>query len=106
MSKEDKAKLDFLFGCNSVTTLNNLPIDKHLVIAKVKESQVLNLSDSPSAGYEIQVMIENQSSSDITITLSDIPGLVATPEITIPANQYGEVNIISGPNSTLYVRAI
>lgn len=106
MSKEDKAKLDFLFGCNSVTTLNNLPIDKHLVIAKVTESQVLKLANSPSAGYEIQVMIENQSSSDITITLSAITGLVATPEITIPAKQYGEVNIISGPNSTLYVRAI
>ena len=38
MSKEDKARLDFLFGCNSVTTLTNLPIDKHLVIAKVTES--------------------------------------------------------------------
>ena len=106
MSKEDKAKLDFLFGCNSVTTLTNLPIDKHLVIAKVTESQVLKLANSPSAGYEIQVMIENQSSSDITINLSAIPGLVATSEITIPAKQYGEVNIISGPNSTLYVRAI
>lgn len=105
MSKEDKANLDFLFGVNKVTSISSIPITKRLVVATISGSGQLTLSGTPAAGREIQIMILNSGSSDITVTIPKtvLGGTQVAGQFTIKPANCGEVNVISD-GTTLYPR--
>lgn len=48
---------EFNTGCNEVTTLENLPIDKHTTIATIATQSVLSFSSNPAIGNEYRVFI-------------------------------------------------
>ena len=101
-----KAVTDFYSGHEAVTSLLNIPTTKRLVIATISDNtNELSLSENAlTDGYEIHVIINNGGEQAITITLptSGNYKLVGNA-ITIEANKYGEVNIISD-GTNLYVR--
>jgi hypothetical protein len=97
---------DFMSGHNTVTTLANIPTTKRLVIATISaSSNNLSLSGGTLAdGYEMHLIINNSSSSKITVTFPSSGNYVAVvSSIDIAANGVGEANIISD-GTKLYVR--
>jgi hypothetical protein len=82
--------------------------NKRLVIATISgSSNELSVSGNSLAdGYEIHVIVTNNGSADITVTLPTSANYVSVGEtITIKANSTGEINIISD-GTTLYVRGV
>jgi len=101
-----KAVTDFYSGHNTVTSLADIPTDKRLVIATISDStNELSLSDNTLAdGYEIHVIVKNNGTEEVTVTLpSDGTYVTVGDTIKIAAGKYGEINIISDGTS-LYVR--
>jgi len=103
-----KAVTDFMSGHNTVTTLGNIPTDKRLVIATIDgSSNELSLSNNTlTDGYEIHIIVKNNGSNDVTISLPSSGGYVSVGDaISIEAGATGEINIISdGTNK--YVRGV
>lgn len=101
-----KAVTDFYSGHNNVTSLANIPTTKRLVIATIDGStNELSLSGNTlTDGYEIHVIVKNNGSADVTVTLPSDGGYVTVGDtIKITAGHTGEINIISDGTS-LYVR--
>ena len=98
---------DFMTGSNTVTSLSNIPITKRLVIANVSGGQSFNLSGNTLAnGREIHIIINNNSSSDITISFPTSSIYKRTADnVEIKSGSFGEINVISD-GSTIYIRAI
>lgn len=107
MSSTDKGNLDFLFGVNKVSSVSSIAVDKRLVVATISSNGSLGLASTPAAGREIHVIINNTSSSDITITIPDNSSYKSAigTSLKIKGNSYGEVNIISD-GTTMYVRGV
>lgn len=97
----------FMEGASFVNTLGNIPITYRLVVASVSSDSSLTLESVPSTGREIHIMIHNTSSNDIAITLPDSGNYVNTLDsvMTIGANSYGEINLISD-GSIVYIKYI
>ncbi len=101
------AYTSYVQGVNNITSLTNIPIDKRLVIASISSNESLTLEAIPSVGREIHVIIKNNASSDIAITLPNSGGYVNTLDsvMTVSANSYGEINFISDGN-IIYIKYI
>lgn len=98
--------MSYYSGHTTVNSLSEIPTTKRLVIATVSNSNnELSLSgNSLPDGNDIHIIIKNNSSESITVTLPSDGGYVSVGEtITIEANATGEVNIISD-GTYLYVR--
>lgn len=97
----------FMEGASFVNTLGNIPITHRLVVASVSSDSSLTLESVPSTGREIHIMIHNTSSNDIAITLPDSGNYVNTLDsvMSISANSYGEINLISDGN-IVYIKYI
>lgn len=103
-----KAVTDFNSGHNSVDSIASIPTTKRLVIATLSESSNdFSLSGNKLAdGYEIHVIIKNNGTDEITITLPTDGGYeLVGSTIKIASGSYGEVNVISD-GTTLYVRGV
>lgn len=103
---ENAANIDFnyLNGCNIITSISNVPTSKRLCIANISTTSKFDIDGILDAGRELHVIINNVSSSKIKIT---IPNTFKTDidELEIESNRFGEINIISGGNNQLYLRA-
>lgn len=91
----------------SVTSLSSLSIDHNLVVAKLSGSQSFSLSSIPNAGREIHVLVNNNGTSDITITLPTASPYVPVngDHTTVPVGGYAEINAISD-GTKIYLRAL
>ena len=101
-----KAVTDFYSGHNNVTSLANIPTDKRLVIATINGStNELSLNGNAlTDGYEIHVIVKNDGTEEVTVTLPEGGNYVTVGDtIKIAAGKYGEINIISDGDN-LYVR--
>lgn len=79
-----------------VTTLENLPIDRHNIIANVSAATSLSMSVSSSdVGLEWQVRVNNTTGSDITQPLPTSGQFqsMSGDSVTIPANSFIELSI-------------
>lgn len=91
----------YLYSVNFVDTINNLPIDKYLVIAEINSStnsDSLTLSNTLAAMQEISIIIHNASTSPLTIALPSSSSTyvnMSGSNFVIPANEYAEINILS-----------
>ena len=101
------AYTSYVQGVNTVTSLTNIPVDKRLVIASISGNGSLTLKTTPSVGREVHVIIKNNSSSDIAVTLPNSGNYVNTLDsvMTVGANSYGEINFISDGN-IIYIKYI
>lgn len=97
----------FMEGTSFVNTLTNIPITYRLVIASISSDSSLTLKSIPSIGREIHIIIHNVASDDIAITLPDSGRYINTQDsvMSISANSYGEINLISDGN-LVYIKYI
>jgi hypothetical protein len=100
------SEAEFNIGCNTITSLSDIPITKKLIIANIDSDQSFSI-DPPSSGREINIIIHNTSSTDIIITIPTSNGYIAMTgeELSIAGNSYGEINIISD-GTNRYIRAV
>lgn len=98
---------NFYEGVNTVTQISSIPVNKRLCIVTISTSGTLNLASTPSAGREIHIIVNNSSSSEITITMPSTSGYVqlSGDSLTVAASGYGEINIVSD-GTNMYIRAI
>ena len=103
-SNDYKAKLDFVTGTNSVTTLASLPVTKRLVIATLSAATSLSLAAAMEVGQEIYIRcipsapftqpIPN-SGSFVSMSGSSITTVANTPfEISILCYAEGYYSIV------------
>lgn len=100
--------ISFYEGHIVVSTLNNLPSSKRLVIASINESQELSFGDIiVPDGREIHIIVNNSSTSSITIALPNSGNYVCLSDtaLSLDAGAYAEVNVISD-GSKMYIRSI
>ena len=92
--------IDFYEGVSHVTTLENLPIDYRFIIAEISSDQSLSVSQIPSAGRELHLIVHNSSYAEMVITLPDSGKFVNTSDsiITMDPLSYVEINLISDGN--------
>lgn len=86
--------LDFLAATATVSTLVNLP-NKHNIIANVTAATNLSVVSGMMAGTELQVRVNNTTTSDIVQTLPNTGNYQSMygTSVTIPANSFIELNI-------------
>lgn len=91
----------------ATTTIANLPINKSLIIATLSASASFNLASVPNAGREIHVLVNNNGTSDITITLPTASPYVPVngDHTTVPVGGYAEINAVSD-GTKIYLRAL
>ena len=102
-----KEFIDFYEGSNTATSVASLPIDRRLVIATISASESLTLSNTPDAGREIHIIVNNSSTSAISIALPNTGNYVCLTDtaLSLDAGAYAEINIISD-GSKMYIRSI
>lgn len=97
VSEDNISFLRFMAGTPIVvTTLANLPISSHNIIAKVSAATSLSMSVSSSdVGREWQVRVNNTTGSDITQPLPTTGRFqsMSGDSVTIPANSFIELSI-------------
>ena len=94
------AFVDFYEGVSHVTTLENLPINYRFIVAEISSDQSLSVSQIPSAGRELHLIVHNSSYAEMVITLPDSGKFVNTSDsiITMDPLSYVEINLISDGN--------
>lgn len=93
-------------GHNSVTSLNSVPLNKRLVIATLNTNDTLSLGGlGISDGRELEIIVHNTSSSDITISMPNSGGFInqSGEILTVKANTYADINILSD-GTNFYIR--
>lgn len=97
VSEDNISFLRFMAGAPIVvTTLANLPISSHNIIANVSAATFLSMSVSSSdVGREWQVRVNNTTGSDITQPLPTTGQFqsMSGDSVTIPANSFIELSI-------------
>ena len=98
---------NFYEGANTVTSIASVPISKRLCIVTISASGSFTLANIPSAGREIHIIVKNSSASDITITMPSTSEYVkmSGDELTVVANEYAEINVISD-GTNMYIRTL
>lgn len=92
--------VNFYEGVSHVTTLENLPINYRFIVAEISSDQSLSVSQIPSAGRELHLIVHNSSYAEMVITLPDSGKFVNTSDSTITMDplSYVEINLISDGN--------
>ena len=101
------AFMNFYEGSKSISSVAAIPIDKRLVIATIATSESFALLKVPTSGREIHIIINNSSTSAITIALPNTGNYVCMTDtaLSLDAGAYAEVNVISD-GSKMYIRSI
>ena len=99
--------MNFYEGSKSISSVAAIPIDKRLVIATIATSESFALLNVPTSGREIHIIINNSSTSAITIVLPNTGKYVCMTDtaLSLDAGAYTEVNVISD-GSKMYIRSI
>lgn len=105
----EQAMSDLVFyeGFNAVTTVAQIPTTKRLVLVSLSTSEALSMEQTPKAGREIHVIINNSGSSALQIALPNTGSYICMTEsaISLEAGEYAELNIISD-GQLMYIRGI
>lgn len=88
-------------------TVTDLPIDVKLIVATIASSSSFSLTEVPEQGREIHILVNNNGTSDITITLPTASPYVPVngDHTTVPVGGYAEINAISD-GTKIYLRAL
>lgn len=95
---------NFMNGVNRVTSVSNIPVNKHFVVATISANGTLSFNGTLAENRELHIFVKNNGSADIEVTLSGTtPKGVTT--LGIAAGAYGEINVINIGGRTYYTRA-
>lgn len=99
--------MNYYEGSNTATSVASIPVSKRLVVATVSASASFSLASVPAAGREIHVIINNSSTSDISIALPNSGNYICLVDtaLAIKAGSYAEVNVISD-GTKMYIRSL
>lgn len=88
------------------TTLSSLP-QRKLIVATISDNQSLSFSSIINQSEETHIIVKNNISSDLVVTLPNSGDYVCFVDtaLTVPANGYSEINVISD-GTKMYIRAI
>lgn len=92
----------------TATSIASIPVGYKLVKCTISAAGSFALaSTSITAGREIHIVIYNSSSSDVVVSLPTASPYVNfnADSLTVPANGYAEINVISD-GSNLYIRTL
>lgn len=92
----------------TATSIASIPVGYKLVKCTISAAGSFALeSTSITAGREIHIIIYNSSSSDVVVSLPTASPYVnfSADSLTVPANKYAEINVISD-GSNLYIRTL
>lgn len=110
--KDAVNNLSFYQGHNDVTTISNIPIDRHLVIANVVgdgQAEKLSFKADIPDGRDIHIIIHNTDlNHSFIVDFSDITAdntfiNVQNMNLSIDKSSYAEINVISA-GTTKYIR--
>ena len=99
---ELESNLFYYSGHNTISSLTSLPITKRLCIATISSSQTLGIGGQLVDGKEIHVLIKNNSSNTITITIPSTMVNMIDENLEIEASKYGEINLVSDGTNIYY----
>lgn len=108
MGAADKVFVDYFQGYNAVTSLENLPLTKRLILCNLSTvSGNFTFNGTPQSGREYHIIISNSTSSAITQSINIGANSVyfGGNRITIPAGGYAEVNVLCVDGNMFYVRS-
>ena len=92
----------YMSGHTTVSAVTSIPTTKRLCIATISSSQTLGLNGSITDGREVHIIVKNNSTSDITVTIpSSIKNLVGE-NLIIEGSSYGEINLTSDGTNVYY----
>lgn len=95
-----KDQLDFLLGSNTVTSVSNLPVSKHLVSATIDADDTISLDGELSDGQSMHILVKNAGATDRTITIPTTGNFVSMSgdSKVLPANGWLEISIVYDQN--------
>ena len=99
---ELESDLSYYNGHNTISSLTSLPITKRLCIATISSSQTLGIGGQLVDGKEIHVLIKNNSSNTITITIPSTMVNMIDENLEIEGGKYGEINLVSDGTNIYY----
>ena len=99
---ELESNLSYYSGHNTISSLTSLPITKRLCIATISTSQTLGIGGQLVDGKEIHVIIKNNSSNTITITIPSTMVNMIDENLEIDGGKYGEINLVSDGTNIYY----
>ena len=99
---ELESNLSYYSGHNTISSLTSLPITKRLCIATISSSQTLGIGGQLVDGKEIHVIIKNNSSNTITITIPSTMVNMIDENLEIDGGKYGEINLVSDGTNIYY----
>ena len=99
---ELESDLSYYNGHNTISSLTSLPITKRLCIATISSSQTLGIGGQLVDGKEIHVIIKNNSSNTITITIPSSMVNMNNENLEIDSGKYGEINLVSDGTNIYY----
>ena len=95
-------KLSYYSGHNTISSLTSLPITKRLCVATISSSQTLGISGTLVDGKEIHILIKNNSTETITISIPNTFVNMIGENLEIDGNRYGEINLVSDGTNIYY----
>ena len=92
----------YMSGHTTASAVTSVPTTKRLCIATISSSQTLGLNGNITDGREVHIIVKNNSTSDITVTIpSSIKNLVGE-NLIIAGSSYGEINLTSDGTNVYY----
>lgn len=92
-------------GTNNVNSLSNIPVDRNLVVAELADSCELSVADLMVPGQEVHIIAHAFTAIEITIPTSGGYVNLTEDTISLGANEYCEINLISD-GTNIYVRSL
>ncbi len=95
----------YMSGNTTSTNVTSIPTTKRLCIATISSSQTLGLSGGTSSlvqGRELHIIVKNNATSKITITIPTTFKNLVEENLEIEAGKYGEINLVSDGTNIYY----
>ena len=92
-------------GMNTATSISNVKIDKRMCKCTITSSGSFSLQSTPAAGKDIHVIVYNNGSSEITVSLPTASPyiILGSDALSIPSKKYAEINALSD-GTNVYLR--
>jgi hypothetical protein len=92
----------YMSGNTTSTNVTSIPTTKRLCIATISSSQTLGVNGTLTQGRELHIIVKNNASSRITITIPSTFKNLLDENLVIDAGKYGEINLVSDGTNIYY----
>ena len=92
----------YMSGNTTSTNVTSIPTTKRLCIATISSSQTLGVNGTLTQGRELHIIVKNNATSRITITIPSTFKNLLDENLVIEAGKYGEINLVSDGSNIYY----